>query len=224
MRHSWMASWKRQGVFSPTCTGCTFNHNTRNSRGGRCGACRMRSPALSRNSIPFPNSKRRRSWGLSCPNCQRNHRLPVCDLVHRRRGAHLQLKEISHVSRIDATTCKRMLILTLSRVSDEEICINVIPNQVLAYQALAMLSRLFRYGRLSHQGGFVNLPHGSHHIPSCGVRRGRLSAPKISLLSSIVSIFNLTSTIIMYSFNLSQIHHKLFIDLQVSGLYWLCHH
>ena len=33
-------------------------------------------------------------------------------------------------------------------------------NQVLAYQALAMLSRLFRYGRLSHQGGFVNLRTG----------------------------------------------------------------
>ena len=55
---------------------------------------------------------------------------------------------------------QRVLILTLSRVGDEEICVNVIPNQVLAYQALAMLSRLFRYGRLSHQGGFVNLRTG----------------------------------------------------------------
>ena len=44
---------------------------------------------------------------------------------------------------------QRVLILTLSRVGDEEICVNVIPNQVLAYQALAMLSRQFRYGRLS---------------------------------------------------------------------------
>ena len=33
-------------------------------------------------------------------------------------------------------------------------------NQVLAYQALAMLARLFRYGQLSHQGGFVNLRTG----------------------------------------------------------------
>jgi len=33
-------------------------------------------------------------------------------------------------------------------------------NQTLAYQALAMLARLFRYGRLSHHGGFVNLRTG----------------------------------------------------------------
>jgi PRTRC genetic system ThiF family protein len=31
-------------------------------------------------------------------------------------------------------------------------------NQVIAYHSLAMLARLFRYGRLSHCGGFVNLP------------------------------------------------------------------
>ena len=55
---------------------------------------------------------------------------------------------------------QRVLILTLSRVGDEEICVNVIPNQVLAYLALAMLSRQFRYGRLSPQGGFVNLRTG----------------------------------------------------------------
>jgi hypothetical protein len=30
-------------------------------------------------------------------------------------------------------------------------------NQTLAYHALAMLARLFRYGRLSHHGGFINL-------------------------------------------------------------------
>jgi PRTRC genetic system ThiF family protein len=30
-------------------------------------------------------------------------------------------------------------------------------NQTLAYQALAMLARLFRYGRLTYHGGFVNL-------------------------------------------------------------------
>ena len=33
-------------------------------------------------------------------------------------------------------------------------------NQTLAYQALAMLARLFRYGRLSFHGGFVNLQTG----------------------------------------------------------------
>jgi len=33
-------------------------------------------------------------------------------------------------------------------------------NQTLAYQALAMLARLFRYGRLSYHGGFVNLQTG----------------------------------------------------------------
>ena len=33
-------------------------------------------------------------------------------------------------------------------------------NQALAYQALAMLARLFRYGRLSYHGGFVNLRIG----------------------------------------------------------------
>ena len=33
-------------------------------------------------------------------------------------------------------------------------------NQALAYQALAMLAWLFRYGRLSYHGGFVNLRTG----------------------------------------------------------------
>jgi hypothetical protein len=33
-------------------------------------------------------------------------------------------------------------------------------NQTLAYQALAMLARLFRYGRLTYHGGFVNLRTG----------------------------------------------------------------
>ena len=33
-------------------------------------------------------------------------------------------------------------------------------NQALAYQALAMLARLFRYGQLSYHGGFVNLRTG----------------------------------------------------------------
>lgn len=33
-------------------------------------------------------------------------------------------------------------------------------NQTLAYQSLAMLARLFRYGRLSHHGAFINLMTG----------------------------------------------------------------
>jgi PRTRC genetic system ThiF family protein len=33
-------------------------------------------------------------------------------------------------------------------------------NQTLAYQALAMLARLFRYGTLSYHGGFINLATG----------------------------------------------------------------
>jgi len=33
-------------------------------------------------------------------------------------------------------------------------------NQTLAYQALAMIARLFRYGRLSYHGGFMNLRTG----------------------------------------------------------------
>jgi PRTRC genetic system ThiF family protein len=33
-------------------------------------------------------------------------------------------------------------------------------NQTLAYQALALLARLFRYGRLLHHGGFINLSTG----------------------------------------------------------------
>jgi PRTRC genetic system ThiF family protein len=33
-------------------------------------------------------------------------------------------------------------------------------NQTLAYQALAMLARLFRHGRISYHGGFINLATG----------------------------------------------------------------
>jgi PRTRC genetic system ThiF family protein len=33
-------------------------------------------------------------------------------------------------------------------------------NQTLAYHSLAMLARLFRYGKLIYQGGFVNLSNG----------------------------------------------------------------
>ena len=45
-------------------------------------------------------------------------------------------------------------------------------NQTLAYQALAMLSRLFRYGRLSYQGGFLNLATGK--MASLAVNRAVL--------------------------------------------------
>jgi len=33
-------------------------------------------------------------------------------------------------------------------------------NQILAYQSLALLARLFRYGKISHHGGFLNLTTG----------------------------------------------------------------
>jgi hypothetical protein len=33
-------------------------------------------------------------------------------------------------------------------------------NQTVAYHALALLARLFRYGRISHHGGFINLSTG----------------------------------------------------------------
>ena len=39
-------------------------------------------------------------------------------------------------------------------------------NQVLAQHALALLARLFRYGKISYHGGFINLQEG------CGARLG----------------------------------------------------
>lgn len=45
-------------------------------------------------------------------------------------------------------------------------------NQTLAYQALAMLARLFRYGRLSYHGGFLNLTTGK--MASLAVNRAVL--------------------------------------------------
>lgn len=41
-------------------------------------------------------------------------------------------------------------------------------NQTLAYQALAMLARLFRDGRLFYHGGFVNLQTGRAAPIPCG--------------------------------------------------------
>jgi PRTRC genetic system ThiF family protein len=43
-------------------------------------------------------------------------------------------------------------------------------NQVLANHSLAMLARLFRYGRLSYHGGFVNVATG--RVNSLPVRSG----------------------------------------------------
>ena len=37
-------------------------------------------------------------------------------------------------------------------------------NSVLAQHALALLSRLFRYGQVSHHGGFVDIAH-SRSVP-----------------------------------------------------------
>ena len=85
-----MASLKRHGVCSPRCTDCTSNHNTRNSRRGRLGACPMRSRARSRKSTRFPSSRRRRSLGRSWPSWLPNQNdLPVCDLAIRRREGSL---------------------------------------------------------------------------------------------------------------------------------------
>ena len=82
-----MASWKRQGLFSLKSTGSTSNRSTRNSHHGRCGACRMRLPAHSRNSTPFPNSRRPRNWGLSCLNCLRSPTVsPFPTVRSSRRG------------------------------------------------------------------------------------------------------------------------------------------
>jgi len=50
-------------------------------------------------------------------------------------------------------------------------------NQTLAYHALALLARLFRYGRVSHHGAFVNLATGRatplRVEPSCWRRMRR---------------------------------------------------
>jgi len=48
-------------------------------------------------------------------------------------------------------------------------------NQTLAFQALAMLSRLFRYGRLSYHGGFLNLRTGK--MANLAVNRTALATP-----------------------------------------------
>jgi len=47
-------------------------------------------------------------------------------------------------------------------------------NQTVAYHALALLARLFRYGRLSHHGGFINLSRRSYVTASH--RPNRLAA------------------------------------------------
>ena len=44
-------------------------------------------------------------------------------------------------------------------------------NQTLAASALAMLSRLFRYGRLNYQGGFYNAVTGRTSALSLHPRR-----------------------------------------------------
>jgi PRTRC genetic system ThiF family protein len=44
-------------------------------------------------------------------------------------------------------------------------------NQALAYQALAMLARLFRYGQTSYHGGFISLATG--RISPIGLRSGK---------------------------------------------------
>lgn len=69
-------------------------------------------------------------------------------------------------------------------------------NQILAYQALAMLARFFRFGKLTHHGGFANLASGRvsslpidpavwHRIVNSGSpgrRATRKSVPSTELL------------------------------------------
>jgi PRTRC genetic system ThiF family protein len=58
-------------------------------------------------------------------------------------------------------------------------------NQTLAYQALAMLARLFRYGRLSYHGGFTNLrTGGSTPLPVDPVVWRRLDGGRLNLACS----------------------------------------
>ena len=49
-------------------------------------------------------------------------------------------------------------------------------NQALAYQALAMLARLFRYGRTSYHGGFISLATG--RMSPIRFRSGNLTLPQ----------------------------------------------
>lgn len=49
-------------------------------------------------------------------------------------------------------------------------------NQALGYQALAMLARLFRYGRVSYRGGFINLANG--RMSPMELHNGKWLAPK----------------------------------------------
>lgn len=58
-------------------------------------------------------------------------------------------------------------------------------NQTLAYQALAMLARLFRYGWLSYHGGFVNLRAGrTTSLPVSPVVWRRMIAAQVHRPSS----------------------------------------
>jgi sulfur-carrier protein adenylyltransferase/sulfurtransferase len=53
-------------------------------------------------------------------------------------------------------------------------------NQALAYQALAMLARLFRHGRLSYHGAFVNLRSGrTVPIPIDPIHWARMKQPAL---------------------------------------------
>jgi hypothetical protein len=68
-----------------------FEREYRSSRSERCGACRTRSPALSRSSIRFRSSRRRPSWGNFSVNCLHDPCGPVhsCDSASGIRSASL---------------------------------------------------------------------------------------------------------------------------------------
>lgn len=58
-------------------------------------------------------------------------------------------------------------------------------NQVLANHSLAMLARLFRYGRLSYHGGFVNVATG--RVSSLAVPGGRAKPRDRGRANSLVA-------------------------------------
>jgi hypothetical protein len=99
----------------------------------------------------------------------------------------------------------RTVLITVAKVDDKTIRVNVIPaqakadenpalttpltytgppeepfvNSTLAQHALALLAWLFRYGEISYHGGFINLGTGATSVlridPQCWKRTRRVS-------------------------------------------------
>lgn len=64
-----MATSKVPRACYPRSTACTSNRSIRSFRRERCGACRTRSQARSRDSIRFRSSRRQPSWENFSPVC-----------------------------------------------------------------------------------------------------------------------------------------------------------